>query len=176
MDHRLKVFFRLLLLLISASIFAGCLLTEYALTTKTDVIINPKLLGTWIIDQSSIDNSIVKVDIKDISVFSFNDSEYYLEWLNGEEEEPVRLRAYITIIDNVSFLNIQNIAEDEKTFLICKLVSTSDNTVGLSFIDDFLFQKRPSSSNEIYSVVRENLNNPKLYGMSIDLRRPGNKK
>ena len=66
------------MVLISFLLTACPLETEYPLTTKKDIQINPKLLGYWATSMEGID--IV------VKIFPFNNDEYYMEWIEPNKE------------------------------------------------------------------------------------------
>jgi len=110
-------------------------------------------------------------ELKDgkVSIFSFNETEYYIESHEPKSGETGRSRAFITIIDNVMFLNLQEIehGSSQRDYGFVEISASSNNVLTMRGLEDTLLSKKAASAEELYSFVRDNRNNPKLYGKEI---------
>ncbi len=149
-----------------AFLLTGCpLTTDYPLGPSTNAPMDERLLGTWTVDKSSTDP-----ELKSMAVFAFNKNEYYVEWVNKGDDEPSRLRAFITEIDNLYFVNVQDI-EGDKKFIYCSFAVPSDNTLYVRVVDDALFKTEPSSSETLNHFIMKELRNTGLYREYIIFKR-----
>lgn len=157
-------FFRFVGVLSLSCLIVGCpLVSEYPLTSNMSVPINPKLVGTWIQEGNTTDTKSLS-----ISIFAFNQQEYYMEVRdNNNIEDVMRLRAFISTIDNVPFLNFKDITGCYKGYRYFKYILSSDNVLNLRIIDDELIPARPSTQEGLLSDIRRYINNDNLYTVPI---------
>ena len=95
----------------------------------------------------------------------FNDHELLIMGIEkGEVQEEV-MRAFVTVIKDERFLNLQEIKEtyDKRGWYFVKY-SISGDTLMTWTVDDKLFTKPFTSSRALSSFVKKNLRNKDLYG------------
>ena len=167
--HR-RCFFGLSFVLL-ALFWIGCG-SQVPIQDISEAVFVPELVGTWHImpEPGSEPGEMV--------VLNFNDREYYVELRaqadGSPEADTLRLRAYITRVNGMSFINTQYIDsmdEDERLFFFYTYALTPDgvltltelNNVGDRRIDKF------ETSEALYTFIRQNLHDEDLYGASMAL-------
>lgn len=158
---------RLVVILLSCFLFGCPLESRFPLGESRHAPIDERLLGEWIIEEPK------ELKGGKVSIFSFNETEYYMESHEPKNGETGRSRAFITMIDNVMFLNFQEIehASSQRDYGFVKISISSNNVLAMWGLEDTLVSKKPASAEELYSFVRDNLKNPKLYGKEIIILR-----
>jgi hypothetical protein len=150
-------------------LLTGCpLKSKYSLGDSHSARMDQGLMGKW------VDASPEKSAKGTLSIFRFNENEYYIEAIDHETQKTDRYRGYLTSIDNVPILNIQEIMEKQSPmeFLFVKVSLSPEKILMLYIIEDSLLSGRSlSSRNDLLSYIRTNINNPKLYDNAIILRR-----
>ena len=162
-------FFRFVGVLSVSSLFVGCpLLTDHPIAPSMNAPMNPRLTGTW----TEVENPTDREPIS-ISILAFNENEYYMEWRVKDDEElyVIRFRAFISTIDNVSFLNSKFLGCSHGIYEYINFDLSSDNVMTLRVIDEELFLNRPSTSEELFNSIQKYLNNEKLYNTPMKLIR-----
>ncbi len=151
---------RLAVILVSCVLFGCPLQSKFPLGDSNNAPMDERLLGVWIIEEPE--------ELKNgkLSIFSFNETEYYMESQEPKSGETGRSRAFITIIDNVIFLNFQEIehGSSERDYGFLKISVSSSNVLRIWSLEDGLLPRKPTSTEDLSSFVRDNINNPKLYG------------
>jgi hypothetical protein len=94
----------------------------------------------------------------------FNDYELLIMGIEDGEVQQDVMRAFVTVIKNEQFLNLQEIEEsyDERGWYFVKY-SISGATLMAWSVDDALFTKPLTSSRALYRFVKQNLQNKALY-------------
>lgn len=160
-------FIRLLVITGLAALLAGCpLTTKYSLGPSMNAPMDRRLLGTWVFEKGSIE-----YPADPIVVFAFNRTEYLIESKSNDGKKRGHVRAYVTVIDNTSFLNFQDLRDSREEFNFYNYSFSSDNTLFIRVVDEQLFPNQPSSSAELNKLIKKNLRNPGLYGDNAIFRR-----
>ncbi|MCK5683748.1 hypothetical protein KAJ27_06490 [bacterium] len=143
----------------------GC---PYASTISLEVpgnsTINQALLGEWEYNQEGIDG------IGTLKIYKFNEREYLLE--ASEKDETVFCRVFETLIEGVSFLNIQQIGpgNEENEFVFTKYYIQFDKLY-LVTLEDNVLKEQFNTSTEFMEFVKSHIDNPELFGKVIILDR-----
>ncbi len=149
----------------------GCpLSSQYSLGDKHDAPVYQKMIGKWVGAEPGKD------DEGAITIFRFNENEYYIEISDNRNKKIDRFRAFITKIDNVSILNVQDVSETEpnRHFIYVKVSEYADNTIMFSVVeDDLLPRKEFSSRADLLKFIRSNITNSRLYDNLVTLKRAG---
>ena len=95
----------------------------------------------------------------------FNEHELLLLGMEDGKIHREVMRAFVTVIKDEQFLNVQEIEEsyDERGWYLVKYTISGD-TLTMRIVDDKLFTKPFTSSRALYSFVKKSLNNKDLYG------------
>jgi hypothetical protein len=145
-----------LLLVLLSFLMLGCpLRSDYPLGDSRNAPMNERYIGKWIVADAGQGGK------EFLSIFPFNENEYYVETNIVTEGKLSRFRAYSTVIDNVDMLNAQEI-DDRSTardFSFFKISLSADNTLTLWFLDDGPLSKKPSSREDLLGYVRKNIGN-----------------
>lgn len=150
----------IVILLLLSFLLVGCPVgSKYPLGDSRKVQIDERLLGDW--------RSIKSKDIGEgiLKVFQFNENEYYMEIKGDNDNDVSRVRSFITIIDNVSILNIQDIKNEfsSQKYVYIKYEMAKDNVLTFWTMDSNIIPKKELSKDELYSHVLSNINNDKFY-------------
>lgn len=150
-------------------LLTGCPLeSKYSLGDSHNAQIDPRLIGKW------VDASPEKSDKGTLSIYRFNENEYYIETMDHDTRKIDRFRGYLTPIDNVPILNVQEITDktSQMEFLYVKVTLSGDDILKLYIMEDSLLSGRSLTSRlDLLSYIRENINNSKLYDNAIILKR-----
>ncbi len=150
-------------------LLTGCPLeSKYSLGESQSAQMDQRLVGKWV--DASSDNSAKGT----LSIYRFNENEYYIEAIDNDTNKTDRYRGFLTSIDNVPILNVQEITDKQSQmeFLFVKVSLSADNILMLYILQDSLLSGRSlSSRNDLLSYIRKNYNNSKLYDDVIMLRR-----
>jgi hypothetical protein len=169
--ERKKIVPRLVPVLLVLCLAAGCPLTsEFPLGDSKGAPMDERLLGKW------VESGSKKSPRGTIAIYRFNESEYYLEVVEPEDKGTSRYRGFLTAVDNVRILNVQELHDkaSEGKYRFVKISLSPDNVLALSTIEDNLLSGRKiSSRNDLLSYVRNNMNDPKLFSPLCSLGREG---
>ena len=156
------------LLAISCFFTYGCYESEFPLSAASSAIIDTQLVDYWVSIPKKDDNNKVR-----LVIFKFNDHEYLINWKEGNNETLIT-RGFITEIDDVKIINVQNIKdidEKERTFVFFKY-SIADNgilrTQIISGTSDLLKGRKFDSSEEFAGFIKKNINNKDLFGSEVE--------
>ncbi|HMB92385.1 MAG TPA: hypothetical protein VKP65_16150 [Rhodothermales bacterium] len=128
-----------------------------------------QLVGRWQATQTA-DETV------DMLILQFNDREYYVELRevkpDPSNEEILRLRAYITDVDGHRFINAQTI-QDEREYYFYTYALEPNGRLMIQELRDVEPQKinEFESSEALLTFVRQNVDNPALYGETTSLVR-----
>ena len=128
-----------------------------------------QLVGRWQATQTA-DETV------EMLILPFNDQEYYVELREVKpepsDEEVLRLRAYITEVEGHRFINAQTL-EDERAYYFYTYALEQDGRLTIQELRDIQPQKinEFESSEALYTFVRQNVDNPALYGEVTSLVR-----
>jgi len=165
----------LLLPLVSALPACDYYYSPVPLADAADAPLDERLLGQWVaLDddaEAGLLQEVAGADTVGIQVYRFSEHEYLIEWpeyvcrnFRTPELMDHRMRAFITVIDNVRFLNLQDIGDDTD-YLIARYSFTPD--LRLDFIRDGSGERglgrKYRSSPELFAAVHARLNDPKLF-------------
>ncbi|MBW2039215.1 MAG: hypothetical protein JRI46_06415 [Deltaproteobacteria bacterium] len=158
----------LLLLVFILPLLWGCPYdSEVPLSKSSKAKIDKELLGEWkFADEKEQESGT-------ISIRQFNNHELVIYMLvehksKGGEIECEIYRAFVTVIKDEKFLNVQKIGmfkESKESWTIVNYVLSGD-TFKNRLVDDKLFKKlkKPiTSSRALYRFVKQNLHNKDLY-------------
>jgi hypothetical protein len=122
--------------------------------------IDEELLGVW--------KNTAKGEPFTMIIEQFNEHEFLLLGLEDGKINRDVMRAFVTIIKDERFLNVQEIKEspDERGWYLVHYAFSGD-TLTMRIVDDKLFTKPITSSRAIYRFVKKNLHNRDLYGDTI---------
>lgn len=119
--------------------------------------IDQALLGVW--------KNTAEEDPFTMIVEQFNEHEFLLlGMVDGKINREV-MRAFVTVIKDERFLNVQEIKDspDERKWGLVHYTLSGD-TLTIRIVDDKLFDRSFSSSRALSSFIRKNLHNKALYG------------
>ena len=132
---------------------------QVPLAKSSQAPIDTALLGEW--------KSTEQGESFTMSIRQFNDHELLL--LGTELEKGTcecdAIRAFVTMINDERFLNVQEIKgqSESRGWWIAKYAVSGD-TLTAWIVEDKLFTKPVTSSRALYRLIRENLHNKELYG------------
>jgi hypothetical protein len=108
--------------------FVGCYESEQPLGTVEQARVDKRLLGTWECRPAANDSE----DRAELSVFPFDERQYYAEWREGDE--LTRLRSFATDVGAESMLNVKHI--DDEGWIFIRYAFTANGVLQLSFVDE----------------------------------------
>ena len=111
-----------------------------------------------------------------ILAIPFNRNAYYIEYcceedeslVNSEEVDTLRFSMFTTMVDGVPFANIQPLSLEEdhdeaSPFLLIQYGFSPSGELTFRTVSEDLFEIKFETSEALYSFVRQNMNNEKLY-------------
>jgi hypothetical protein len=109
--------------------------------SKPGVNVDPVLLGRW---QCVPDPRGESDENAVLSIFRFDNYQYYAEW--KEKAEATRYRAYATVLDGSTLLNVRQISPDSESekWLFIRYKVTQSKTLNLAVVNE----KAITSPNE----------------------------
>ncbi|MEJ2067043.1 MAG: hypothetical protein P8Y09_03635 [Deltaproteobacteria bacterium] len=124
-------------------------------SSKADI--DQSLLGAW--------KNTAEGEPFTMIIEQFNDHELLLLGMKDDKIERDVMRAFVTVIEDERFLNVQEIKEspDERGWYLVHYALAGD-TLTMWIVDDKLFTKPFTSSRALSSFVKKNLSNKDLYG------------
>jgi hypothetical protein len=131
--------------------------SEVPLGKSSKAPIDQALLGAW--------KNTAEEEPFTMIVEQFNDHELLLLGMNDGTIERDVMRAFVTVIKDEQFLNVQEIEDTpDKRGWVFVHYTLSGDTLTMRIVDDKLFPKPFTSSRALYSFVKKNLHNKDLYG------------
>lgn len=155
--------YRLLFILL-AFFMIGCpLVSKFPLGNSRSAPMDERYIGKWAPIKSKDHN------VETLWIFPFNENEYYMEFNNNTKDKVIRLRSYLTVVDNVNILNVQPIGDEneiaympDREYFFIKIFLSDNNTITLWNIDKIDFIK-DSSKEELFQYVQKNIRNDNVY-------------
>jgi hypothetical protein len=147
----------ILFLLLILPLLWGCPYeSEVPLGKVSAAVIDQGLIGKW---QHTAEGELFTMIIQ-----QFNDHELLIMGREDGEVQQEAMRAFVTVIKDEQFLNLQEIGEtyDERGWYFVKY-SVSGATLRAWSVDDALFTKPCTSTRALYRFVKQNLRNKALY-------------
>jgi hypothetical protein len=119
--------------------------------------IDQTLLGAW--------KNTAEGEPFTMIIEQFNEHEFLIMGMEDGDVKPEAMRAFVTVIKDEHFLNVQEIegSYDKRGWYFVKYTISGDTLMAWT-IDDKLFTKPFTSSRALLSFVRKNLRNKDLYG------------
>ena len=150
---------------------AGCFESKFPLSSSQSSSIDEKLVNYWI--------SMPKGENQDkiaLAIFTFNENEHLVSWKEGEENEMIITRGFITKIKKRKIINLQNIKSSEKkdrTYVFFKYdFNDKGNLLAYILLDDssLLKNKDFKSSEDFYAFMEKNIEKDELFDKPIEFR------
>jgi hypothetical protein len=158
MNNRIRnmgIFFFLLIL----PLLWGCPYeSTVPLSKSSKAEIDQTLLGAW--------KNTAEGEPFTMIIEQFNEHEFLLLGMEDGKINREVMRAFVTVIEDERFLNVQEIKEtyDTRGWYLVHYALSGD-TLTMRIVDDKLFTKKPlTSSQALSSFVKKNLRNKDLYG------------
>ena len=153
-----RLSFGILFLLFILPLLWGCPYeSEIPLSKSSKAEIDQALLGAW--------KNTTEGEQFTMIIEQFNEHELLLLGMKDGAIDRDVMRAFITVIEDERFLNVQEIKEtyDTRGWYLVHYALTGD-TLTMRIVDDKLFIKPFTSSRALSSFVKKNLHNKDLYG------------
>lgn len=160
-----------ILILFQSCIDLGIHISDFPLDTPETRAADPGLTGHW----KKISEKAEDTGIETLEFIQFNKNEYIVR--SGEGVDNNLIRAFITRISGIQFLNFQDLSETKRQYVFCKYSISDENELILNFIADTLFKPdHPKTSKELRKFIKKNLGNPELFNkeMNISLQKVRN--
>jgi len=131
--------------------------SECPLSKVSKAQIDPALLGEW--------KNTAEGEQFTMIIQQFNDHELLIMGIEDGKVQREVMRAFVTVIQDERFLNVQEIRPPGKKrgWLLVKYTISGDTLTAWS-VDDKLFTKPVASSRALYRFVKKNLRDKALYG------------
>ena len=148
----------------------GCYESEVPLSSNPSPKIDLKLVNYW----GSIPKDKNETKYK-LAIFKFNENEYLISWRENQGETQIT-RGFITIIDNLKILNIQNIGtldKKDRTYFFFKYMINDEGILKVQILSDenlLLKDKKFSSPEEFKKFIQKNINHKKLFGEAVEFK------
>jgi hypothetical protein len=157
MHNRMRNMGVLLFLLILPLLWGCPYESDVPLSKSSKAEIDQALLGAW--------KNTAEGEPFTMIIEQFNEHELLLLGMEDGKIERDVMRAFVTVIEDERFLNVQEIKEtyDTRGWYLVHYALAGD-TLTMRIVDDKLFTKPFTSSRELSSFVKKNLRNKDLYG------------
>jgi hypothetical protein len=146
-------------------IFCGCPYESTVPINTSSMKINPKLLGTWEMQNGKHDTyKVTKMDEFTYAITQINTKEY-----------KEKLLAYESVVNGTSFLNIwEDKVGESKQYSLYKIEMKPDGTVVLAEVTDNIAEHF-TSSGQLQEFIAVNMKNSYFFGKDeVKLIRMGN--
>ena len=155
---------------------SGCL--PFPLGSPETSRMDPSLAGYWLAKPGDDKQTL-------ISIFPFDGHSYVVNWTeftrgdSGQfEASSVQLeKAWLTSVQSARFITLEPLAlrlpsnaQEKKVYVVARLVQDGDGVLVRPIDPDFRGFENIKSSRDVEDVIRENLNNPKLYSDNTHFR------
>jgi hypothetical protein len=169
MRRRLLKCCQIVLLAACAMWISGCL--PFPLGNPETSKMDPSLAGYWLAKQDNDKQTL-------ISLYPYDSHTYVMNWTeftrgdSGQlEPSTVQLqKAWLTSIPNARFITMEPLAlrlpsnaQEKKVYVIARLVQDGDGVLVRPIDPDFKGFEEIKNSQDVAQVIKDNLNNPKLY-------------
>ena len=163
-------FFSILSMGLAAVLWIGCG-SAVPISEVDDAVFEPDLVGQWRLVTPADETG-------EMLVLKFDAHTYYVELREPDsdafDDDVIRLRAYITEVEDRAFVNAQGIdavADDERLFLFYTYTLSPDGLLTITELQDVGDQKidKFETSEALRAFIRQNLDNDALYGDSMTL-------
>ena len=134
--------------------------SDFPLSKCGEATIDKQLIGQWKLEAKEGEQAGV------IMIHRFNDHEYLITAKGENESTAMLMRAFGTIIDGQTFLNVQEISKPGEKKRAWNFVnySVSEDKLMYKVVEEDLFKKKSFTSPEaLYTFIKENLNKKELY-------------
>lgn len=162
------IFLLVVLVLLQSCIDLGIYISDVPLSSSDTEAVDIRLIGNWE-KPSEKDKG---TGMETIEFILFNENEYVVR--SGEGADNTLIRAFITRISGILFLNFQDLSETNWQYVFCKYSINEKNELILNFMDDSLFDTdKPETSKKLRKFIKKNLKNPDLFNkeMNISLKK-----
>jgi hypothetical protein len=131
--------------------------SEIPLSKSSKAEIDQALLGAW--------KNTAEGEQFTMIIEQFNDHELLIMGTEDGEVKPEAMRAFVTVINDERFLNVQEIEKsyDERVWYLAKYTISGDTLTAWT-VDDKLFTKPVTSSRALYRFVKKHLHDKALFG------------
>lgn len=148
-----------LAIVISLLLAAGCYESKFTLGPKSKAVFNPVYLGDW---QTA--NTGAWANCR-IVIRNWEDHMYYVEW-GKAGEEPLRMSGFVVKVKGVSFAHLRPLSENDSSserYLLFRMEFSRDRLLIRPLNEKFFEDKPVYSSEQLRSIVEENLDNDRMY-------------
>lgn len=148
----------ILFFLLTLPLLWGCPYeSEVPLSKSSTATIDTALVGDWKNTEEGEPFTMI--------IQQFNDHELLILGMKDGKIERDVMRAFVTVIENERFLNVQNIdvPPDKRVWYLAKYTIFGDTLTAWT-VDDKLFTKPVTSSRALYRFVKKHLGDKALYG------------
>ena len=139
-------------------LLCGCPLeSPVPLSKAGKAVIDPALIGKWKCTEAGESFTMI--------IQQFNEHELLIMGIEDGEVQQEAGRAFVTVIKDERFLNVQELEEsyDERIWYLAKYTVSGD-TLTAWIVDDKLFTKPVTSSRALSRFVKKHLHEKALFG------------
>ncbi len=144
------------LVLLFLSFLISCDTTKFPIDAHPQIKINKNYFGTWKIKN--------KKDKDTYIVIKRDDYNYLILIKHSKEQKPDSMNAFVSKINDILFLNINNISDTTEGYFFGKIIdiNKNNNKIKYSLVKDSTL-KYLKNPDEIRQRIKENINNPTFY-------------
>jgi len=151
-------------ILLQSCIDLGIYISDVPLNSSGSEPADMRLVGNW---EKVLKNN-KSSGIEALEFILFSENEYVLR--SGEGVNNNLIRAFITKISGISFLNFQDLSETKRQYVFCKYSIKDNSELILNFVSDTLFDSdKPETSRKLRKFIKNNLENPELFHKEMNI-------
>ena len=136
--------------------------SPFPLGEAADAIFYMEMVGCW--ECREVEEPPDETDA--FRILRFSDTEYLIETLNEAEGPPQHFRAYVTVVDNVPFLNVQPIERaetEDRGYLFFRLDEITVDRLLMRSVHWDETMVTIDSPEKIREFIQANVNNEEIY-------------
>ena len=136
--------------------------SQFPLGDSADAIFYMEMVGVW--ECQELEEHPDEASV--LHILRFSDTEYLIKALDEEEGASWHLRAYVTVVDDVPFLNVQSIDTTEardRGYSFLRLDGVTVDRLLMRFVSWDQTAGSFGSSAEIREFIRANIDNDEIY-------------
>ena len=156
-------------LILIGALLAGCEAAQVPLGPPDELLVDSRVTGHWV--SESADEEAEKALL---SVWAFNDHEYYVEWeIEDDEDDVARIRTFASDLGHFLFANVQCInctEDDRKEWYFYQFELTSDDELIIRSIRNIHYSEAMADmtrSSDVRAYVQKHMHDEGFFSEEV---------